>query len=84
MRLISKLRSLRTGENLCTWIKEWLTDRQQRIVENGEVYDWLNVINDVPHGSVLRPRLFKLNVNDVEGDLLSKVAKFVDDTKLGG
>ncbi len=38
-RLISKLRSHGIGEHLCAWIGDWLSDRQQRVVLNGEVSD---------------------------------------------
>ena len=37
------------GEHLCAWIEDWLSDRQQRVVLNGEVSDWQNVISGVPH-----------------------------------
>ena len=30
-RRISKLRAHEIGDHLCTWIEEWLSDRQQRV-----------------------------------------------------
>ena len=79
-RLISKLRAHGIGDHLCAWIEDWLSDRQ-RVVLNGEVSDGQNVISGVPQGSALGPTLF-IYVNDLEGNLLSKVAKFADDTKV--
>ena len=38
----------------------------------------------MPQGSVLGPTLFLIYANDLESNLLSRVAKFVDDPKLGG
>ena len=61
-----------------------LSVRQQRVVLNDEVSGWQNLINGVPQGSVLEPTLFIIYVNDLEGNLLSKVAKFADNAKLGG
>ena len=83
-RLISKLRAHGIGDHLCVWIEDWLSDRQQRVVLNGEVSDWQNVISGVTQGLVLGPTLFIIYVNDLEDNLVSKVAKFADDTKLGG
>ena len=52
-RLMLKLRAHGIEEHLCAWIEDWLSDRQQRVVLNGEVSDWQNVITGVPQGSVL-------------------------------
>ena len=35
------------------WIEQWLTDRRQRVVEDGEVSNWKSVLRCVPQGSAL-------------------------------
>ena len=30
------------------WIEQWLTDRRQRVVVDGEVSHWKSVLNGVP------------------------------------
>ena len=84
LRLLEKLKAHGLSNNLCSWIGDWLTNRKQRVVINGDASDWLEVTSGVPQGSVLGPILFTLYINDLENGVVSKVAKFADDTKIGG
>ena len=36
----------------------------------------------VPQGSVLGPIIFIIHINDLDCELLSKIGKFADDTKM--
>ena len=64
------------------WIEQWLTDRRQRVVVDGEVSNWKSVLSGVPQGSVLGPILFLVYINDLEEGVIGKILKFADDTKL--
>ena len=53
--LIFKLKTYGVEGNLLKLIKNYLTDRQQMVVLNGQTSSWKNVYESVPQGSVLEP-----------------------------
>ena len=80
--LISKLKSHGMGNCIINWIEQWLTDRRQMVVVDGEVSGWKSVLSGVPQGSVLGPILCLVYINDLEEGVTGKILKFADDTKL--
>ena len=81
-RLLLKLKAHGIGDSITDWIEQWLTDRRQRVVVDGEVSNWKSVLSEVPQGSVLGPILFLIYINDLDDSITSNVLKFADDTKL--
>ena len=51
-RLIRKLKSHAMGNSIINWVEQWLTDRRQRVIVDGEVSSWKSVLSGVPRGSV--------------------------------
>ena len=80
-RLLLKLKAHGIGNSITDWIEQWLTDRRQRVVVDGEVSNWKSVLSGVPQGSVLGPILFLIYINDLDDSITSNVLKFADDTK---
>ena len=79
-RLILKLKSHGMGNSTINWIEQWLTDRRQRVVIDGEVSSWKLGLSGVPQGSVLGPILFLVYINDLEEGVTGKILICADDT----
>lgn len=65
------------------WLKNYLTDRYQRVTVLGATSDSMPVKSVVPQGSLLGPALFLLFVNDLPKTITSShIAMYADDTKV--
>jgi hypothetical protein len=62
------------------WNKNFLSDRTQSVVVEGETSTSIPVESGVPQGSVLGPSLFLFDINDMPDGIQSTVRLFADDT----
>ena len=53
---------------MVNWYISFLSDRKKRLVYNGTVCDWMKISKGTMQGSVSRPHLFNLFLDDLETD----------------
>ena len=80
--LIYKLRQNGICGDLINILNDFLTNRKQRVVLNGQCSSWVDIRAGVPQGSILGPLLFLIYVNDLPNGLKSECQVFADDTSL--
>ena len=81
--LINKLNSYGIRGLANSWIQDYLSERKQYVVYNGESSSYSSILCGVPQGSILGPLLFLLYINDLPrcSDLLHFIL-FADDTNI--
>ena len=64
-----KLRYLGFRDPLLSWIEDYLTNRRHRVTIEGMASQWKPVTSAVPQGSIIRPILFLIYINDIGSDI---------------
>lgn len=81
-RLLQKLEAYGIRGELLTWLRNFLDQRKQRVMINGNYSKWTDVISGIPQGSILGPILFIVFINDLPGVVGSVCQLFADDCKM--
>ena len=81
--LLYKLKQCGIGGRLLDWFTNYLQNRQQRVVINGQSSEWATITAGIPQGSVLGPLLFLLFIDDITHVVEHcNIRLFADDTCL--
>ena len=67
-RLLLKLKVHGIGDGIIDWIEQWLTDRRQHVVVDGEISNWKSVLSGLPQG-------YLIYINDLDDNITSNVLK---------
>ena len=81
-RLTVKVNAHDIQDDAARWIRNRLAGRRQRVCINQSYSNWAPVTSRVPQGSVLGQLLFLIYINDLDANIVNKMFKFADDTKL--
>ena len=81
-RLCQKLSHYGVRGNTLLWIKDFLSERTQRVILRGHASSICKVTSGVPQGSVLGPLLFLCYINDLPQRILSTIKLYADDSLL--
>ena len=77
-----RLRQNGISGELLNILTDFLDNRTQRVILNGQYSSWAKVEVGVPQGSILGPLLFLIYINYLSDDLASNPKLFADDTAL--
>ena len=77
-----KLKQNGVAGNLLITLANFLKDRKQGVVTNGQNSAWVNVEAGAPQSSILVPLLFLIYLNDLSENLVLNPKLFVDDKSL--
>ena len=80
--LLFKLKQLGIGGPFFNILSEFLSNRMQRVVVDGQLGDLRPVVSGVPQGSVLGPLLFILYIHDMWFGLENMLVSYADDATL--
>ena len=84
-RLFLKLGAMGIRGDILSWIKSFLRGRTQCLNVDGRKSTWRDVLPGIPQGSVIRPILFVIFINEMPSEVKHNFCKlFADDCKLFG
>ena len=78
--LLFKLSQIGIEGQALNIVKNFLKNREQPVVIDGQSSDWAPITAGVPQGSILGPLLFLIYINDITEVITSDIRIFADDT----
>ena len=67
---------------MAAWISEWLHNRKESVVLNGDYFRLQDILSSVLQGFVLGPLFFSYFVNGIDILIYTRIQKLADDYKM--
>ena len=80
--LVFKMKCNGIQSDILSLLFDFLDNRYQSTLLDGKASEWAHIEAGVPQGSVLRPLLFLIYINDITVDIKSNIRIFADDVSL--
>ena len=80
--MLYKLKSMGIAGELYNLLENYLSNRFQQVLLNGQASSWRSVLAGIPQGSILGPPTFLIYINGLPNELKSNAKLFVNDTSL--
>ena len=80
--LLFRLKAHGIDGELLSLLENYLENRKQTVVLNGQTSEWREINSGVSQGSVIGPLLFLIYINDLPDGITSICKIFADDTSL--
>ena len=77
-----KLKTYGIKGELLNLLRNYLHERSQRVVLNGQISSWVLIKSEVPQSLVLGPLFFLIYINNLPDNIQSTCKIFADDTSL--
>ena len=76
--LLRKLELIGNRGSVLYWVKNYLSERKQRVVINNSTSSWRDINAGVPQGINVSPLFFIVFINDILTDINSNTKLFAD------
>ena len=82
--LLGKLNRLNFSKSFCMWMFNYLSSRSHYVQVDDRLYSTIQTEFSIPQGSILRPMLFNIHVNDLNDNMDETIKSFqyADDTHI--